>query len=175
MAAEVRKLAERSSNETKEITQRVAAIQQQVEGTVQAMAAAIQAVEASAGLGREAEASLQNIMGVVEVTNVQAAAIFSSVNRMSASVAAVNYATERVVTIAQDTALAAGEMRQEALHVQSSVESIAAVSEETAAGAEEVSASSEEQTASVQEMSAGAQELAGLATGLEELVGRFTL
>ena len=59
--------------------------------------------------------------------------------------------------------------------MQGAVESIAAVSEETAAGAEQVSASSEQQSASAEEMSAGAQELTALATGMQELVGRFTL
>jgi methyl-accepting chemotaxis protein len=66
-------------------------------------------------------------------------------------------------------------MREGALRVQGSVESIAAVSEQTAAGAEEVSASTEEQSASAEQMSAGAQELAALATGLKELVQHFTL
>jgi methyl-accepting chemotaxis protein len=66
-------------------------------------------------------------------------------------------------------------MRQGALRVQGSVESIAAVGEQSAAGAEEVSASTEEQSANAEEMSAGAQELSALATGLKELVERFTL
>ena len=39
----------------------------------------------------------------------------------------------------------------------------------------QVSASTEEQSASVEEMSAGAQELSALATGLQDLVARFTL
>jgi hypothetical protein len=38
-----------------------------------------------------------------------------------------------------------------------------------------VSASTEEQSASAEQMGAGAHELAALATGLTELVGRFTL
>jgi len=175
VAAEVRKLAERSSSETKEITQRVAAIQRQVAEVVQAMAVGSSEVERSAMLGRQAEQALGSILEVVEETNAQAATITSAVSRMTASAEAVNAAADHVARVAADTARAAEEMRLGAQRVQASVENIAAVSEETAAGAEEVSASTEEQTAGVEEMSAGAQELAALATGLKELVQRFTL
>ena len=175
VAAEVRKLAERSSNETKEIGQRIAAIQEQVRDVVEAMAVGSTAVEQSAGLGRQAGEALTSILGVVGETNEQASAITAAVNRMTAGVDAVSAASEQVARIAQDAAQATEQMRESALRVQSSIESIGAVSEETAAGAEQVSASTEEQSASVEEMSAGAQELAALATGLRELVQRFTL
>jgi|GEM_PF-2267413 len=175
VAAEVRKLAERASSETKEITQRIAAIQQQVAEVVQAMAVGSSEVEKSATLGRQARAALESILGVVEETHTQAAAITSAVGKMTAGVAAVRAASEHVASIAAETAQAAGQMRQGALRVQGSVESIAAVGEQSAAGAEEVSASTEEQSASAEQMSAGAQELAALAAGLTELVGRFTL
>jgi methyl-accepting chemotaxis protein len=158
VAAEVRKLAERSSSETKAITQRITAIQQQVAGSVQAMEAAIRAVEHSAALGHEAEESLRNIMGVVEVTNAQASAITTALHSMAASVAAVNDA---------------GAMRAGAERVNNSVESIAAVSQESAAGAEEVSASTAEQSASVEQLSAGVQQLVSVAAGLEDLVEGF--
>ena len=58
VAAEVRKLAERSSNETKEITQRIAAIQQQVAEVVRAMAVGSSEVEKSAALGQQAGEAL---------------------------------------------------------------------------------------------------------------------
>ncbi len=179
VAAEVRKLAERSSNETKEITGRIAAIQQQVADVVLAMAVGSSEVEKSAVLGQQAGEALTSILGVVEETNAQASAITAAVGRMTAGVAAVHTAAvpaaEHVARVAAETARAAGEMRRSAEQVHGSVESIAAVSEQSAAGAEEVSASTEEQTASVEEMSAGAQELAALATGLKELVEHFTL
>ncbi len=175
VAAEVRKLAERSSNETKEITQRIAAIQQQVAEVVRAMAAGSNEVEKSAMLGQQASEALTGILGVVEETNAQASSITGAVGRMTTSLAALSTAAERVATIATETAHAAGEMQHGATEVQTAMESIAAVSEQAAAGAEEVSASTEEQTASVEEMNAGAQELAALATGLQELVAQFTV
>ncbi len=175
VAAEVRKLAERSSNETKEISRRIAAIQQQVQDVVKAMAVGSSEVEKSAQLGQQAGNALQSILGVVEETNAQASAITTSVGKMTASVAAVQAASARVATVAAETATSAGRMRQDAQQVTGSVESIAAVSEQSAAGAEEVSASTEEQSAAVEEMAANAEELAALATGLKDLMGHFTL
>ena len=175
VAAEVRKLAERASSETKEITQRIAAIQQQVGEVVRAMETGSSEVEKSAALGRQAGEALRGILGVVEETNAQALNITSAVGQMTASVEAVSAAAEHVETVATQTAQAVGQMRGGTVKVQGSVESIAAIGEQTAAGAEEVSASTEEQTASVEEMSAGAQELAALANGLKELVQHFTV
>lgn len=175
VAAEVRKLAERASLETKEITQRITGIQQHVAEVMRAMDAGSVEVEKSAALGRQAGNALASILGVVEETNVQALAICGAVSQMSAGVDAVSVAAEHVAAVAGQTAIAAEQMRGGAARVHVAVESIAAVSEESAAGAEEVSASTEEQSAGVQEMSAGAQELAALATSLHELVARFTL
>jgi methyl-accepting chemotaxis protein len=175
VAAEVRKLAERASLETKEITQRITGIQQHVAEVMRAMDAGSVEVEKSAALGRQAGNALASILGVVEETNVQALAICGTVSQMTAGVDAVSMAAEHVAAVAGQTATAAEQMRGGAARVHVAVESIAAVSEESAAGAEEVSASTEEQSAGVQEMSAGAQELAALATSLRELVARFTL
>ena len=175
VAAEVRKLAERSSNETKEISRRISTIQQQVAEVVKAMAVGSSEVEKSAQLGQQAGTALTSILGVVEETNAQASAITTAVGKMTASVAAVQEASARVAAVATETAQASEQMRQSAQQATGSVESIAAVSEESAAGAEEVSASTEEQSAAVEQMSANAEELAALATGLKELMGQFTL
>jgi len=147
VAAEVRKLAERSSTETKEITARIGAIQAQVADVVAAMQAGSAAVEQSATLGQQAGAAIEGILGVVEETMAQARAIGGAVTQMRAGTEAVS----------------------------GTMEGIAAVSEQSAAGAEEVSASTQEQTASVQELSEGARELAAQAATLQEVVARFTL
>jgi len=147
VAAEVRKLAERSSTETKEITARIGAIQAQVADVVVAMQAGSAAVEQSATLGQQAGAAIEGILGVVEETMAQARAIGGAVTQMRAGTEAVS----------------------------GTMEGIAAVSEQSAAGAEEVSASTQEQTASVQELSEGARELAAQAATLQEVVARFTL
>ena len=175
VAAEVRKLAERSSSETKEITQRISAIQQQVADVVKAMQVGSSEVEKSAVLGQQASAALASILGVVEETHVQAAAITEAVSHHDRGVAAVQAPPRMWPRWPRRRRRQPGRCARGALRVQASVESIAAVGEQSAAGAEEVSASTEEQSASAEQMSAGAQELAALATGLKEVVDRFTL
>ncbi len=161
VAAEVRKLAERASGETKEITQRIGEIQAQVAEVVRAMEAGSAEVERSATLGEQARTALHSILGVVEETDAQTREISGALSQMAASVEAVRAATGRVSAVSGQIAEA--------------IEGIAAVSQQSAAGAEEVSASTEEQTASVEEMAAGAQDLARTAATLQALVERFVL
>jgi len=175
VAAEVRKLAERASNETKEITQRIAAIQRQVSEVVAAMEAGNAEVTRSALLGQEAGSALESILAVVEETTSQVRGIGSVIARMKGTVEEVNGAAGNVADVATRTVEAATHLRGGTERIRSAIETISAVSEQSAAGAEEVSASTEEQTASVEEMAAGAQELAALASQLQTMVGRFVI
>ncbi|HEY8286241.1 MAG TPA: methyl-accepting chemotaxis protein [Chloroflexota bacterium] len=175
VAAEVRKLAERSSNETKEIAGRITAIQQQVTEVVSAMHAGREAVEHTVTLGQQAHTALESILSSVAEAHRQAQAITTAIGGMTSSVSAVGTAANQVAAITQQTAEATVRMRAGAEQVEAGIGSIAAVSEETAAGAEEVSASTQEQTASVHEMATGAQQLAEVARKLHEAVGRFIL
>ncbi len=159
VAAEVRKLAERASGETKEITQRIAAIQAQVAAVVGAMEMGSAKVEQSAQLGKQARVALAEILDVVEETNAQAQKIGGAVEGMTQSVGEVSGAAAQVTRVTDEIAEA--------------IESITAVSEQSAAGAEEVSASTEEQSASTEELEAGAQELAAQAAHLQAAVDRF--
>ena len=173
VAAEVRKLAERTSRETKEIGARIAAIQQQTAEVVTAMQAGSTKVEESAVLGERARTALQSILGVVEETTEQAQAIGEAVAQMTTSVGAVGSAAEHLSEIARHTSAATVAMRTDSDQVSGAIDSIAAVSEESAASAEEVSASTQEQTAGTQEVARGAKELAALAQELQSMVGAF--
>jgi methyl-accepting chemotaxis protein len=175
VAAEVRKLAERASNETKEITTRIGAIQQQVAEVVAGMQSGRKEVEHSAVLGAQARDALESILSVVEETRLQAAAIAGAMQQMNGSVAAVGTAAKDVAGLAEQTVRATEAMRSTSTEMNAAIESIATVSEQTAASAQEVSAATQEQSAGVEQMSAGAQELAALAAGLREVVGRFVL
>ena len=175
VAAEVRKLAERTSNETKEIAARIQAIQRQTSEVVTAMQAGSAKVEQSVELGEQARSALHDILSVVEDTTQQAQAISGAVQRMTASVGSVSSTAQHISTITTETVQATQSMRVAAEHMAGVMESIAAASEQSAAGAEEVSASTEEQTAGTQEMAAGAQRLASLATDMRGLVDQFVL
>jgi methyl-accepting chemotaxis protein len=175
VAAEVRKLAERSSNETKEIAERIRSIQQQVTDVVAAMHTASAAVSETAIFGEQTRATLRNIVTVVDGTRDQVQSISSATDDMGRQVGKVNELGRKRNELADGMKQVTEVMRERCEQLRRTVESSAAVSEESAASAEEVSASTQEQTAGVEEMTAGAQELAALAAGLTELVGRFSL
>ena len=176
VAAEVRKLAERTSSETKEIGARIAAIQRQTADVVTAMQAGSAKVEQSAALGERARTALQSILGVVEETTVQAAAIGAC---RRADVAERRRGEQVGGTHGGACHADDGGHRDHACQrselVRGAIDSIAAVSEESAAGAEEVSASTEEQNAGTQEVARGAEDLATLASELQAAVDTFVV
>ena len=139
--AEVRKLAERTSSEMKEIRARIAAIQQQTAEVVTAMQAGGTKVEESAVLGERAWMALQSILGVVEETTEQAQAIGDAVAQMTTSVGAVGSAAEHLSEIARHTSAATVAMRADSDQVSGAIDSIAAVS---AAGTQEVARGAKE-------------------------------
>ncbi len=175
VAAEVRKLAERSSSETKEITGRITAIQAQVREVVAAMQAARAAVEESAALGGQTQGALDSIVTVVGGTQAQVTRISAANENVAHNVKLITGLARSQNQVAEETAQATETMRARSERVERAIESIASASEQSAASAEEVSASTQEQTAGVEEMNAGVQELAALAARLRAAVGAFEL
>jgi methyl-accepting chemotaxis protein len=175
VAAEVRKLAERSSHETKEIAGRVRSIQQQVSDVVVSMQTAGAAVAESASLGEQTRATLEDIVAVVDGTRDHVQQISDGNREMGEHVRAVTAMGSKRNQMDDTTRDATELMRTHCAQLSRGIESAAALSEQSAASAEQVSASTEEETASAEEMSASAQELAALAYELKETVERFKL
>jgi methyl-accepting chemotaxis protein len=175
VAAEVRKLAERSSNETKEIAGRIRSIQERVNGVVAAMQTAGTAVSESAALGEQTQTTLASIVATVEGTSAQIESILADNKDLARHTRVLEKRAAERTGIVTATAQATEMMRTGAAAVVHGIVSTAAASEQSAASAEEVSASAEEQSAGVEQMSAGAQELAALAADLQETVEAFTL
>jgi methyl-accepting chemotaxis protein len=147
VADEVRRLAERSSKATKEISQLITAVQNGTAEAVAAMNEGTQEVEEGSKLALDAGKSLADILTAVEATNNQVQMISSAAQQMTASSTAVVKSTDN----------------------------ISSISEENAAAAEEVSASTEEMSVQVEDMAASAESLTKMAENLKVLVGRFNL
>lgn len=85
VADEVRKLAEKTMDATKEVGQSVQDIQSGVQGSIDEMTTAIEAVAKASELGIEADESLTGIVRIVETSADQAQAIATAAEEQSAT------------------------------------------------------------------------------------------
>ena len=175
VADEVRKLAERSSNATKEISDLVLVIQNSVAEAVDAMNDGALEVETGVERAGQSGVALNSILSAVESVNQQVSSIAEAAQKINDSAADLDNSMGSVSAVVEENTAATEEMSASSSEVTSAMELIASNSEETSASIEEVSASTEEMTAQVQEVTASAQELASLAESLREMVNRFKL
>jgi len=96
VADEVRKLAEKTMDATKEVGSTVQAIQGGVHSSMTEMTQAAEAVEKASSLAAEAETSLKDIVGIVELSSDQAHAIATAAEEQSATSEEINRSVDEV-------------------------------------------------------------------------------
>ena len=175
VADEVRKLAERSSNATKEIGSLIRDIQKTVAEAVVAMEESSHEVEDGVERANQSDEALGDILKAVEVVNSQVDEIATAASRIGVSSNELLVVMESVSRVVAENMGASEQMAGNSNQVTIAVENIASVSEENSASVEEVSASTEEMSAQVEEVSASAQVLSEMAQDLQQLVAQFKL
>jgi methyl-accepting chemotaxis protein len=203
VADEVRKLAERSSAATKEISEMIRMVQSGASETVHAMEKAGSDVSAAVTITDKAGGAFRGIADSAQgsasrMTTVRAAvtamtqasdqlekAVSEAVgiagrNKQAAeAMGALNSqmveGLDSVSAVVEENTAATEEMAAGSTEVAQAIENIASVSEENSAAVEEVSAAAQEMNAQVGEVTASAQMLAEMAQSLEELVAQFRL
>lgn len=145
VAVEIRKLAERSKESSEQINDILNTI-----GLRTREAASV--IERSASAAREGSA----------VTN-QAGESFRSI------VDSIKHVSAQV----QEVSAAAEQMSAGSEEIAASLDQLAYIAQSTASNAQRVAAASEEQLASMQEVASGSVQLRGLASNLNQTVGRF--
>jgi methyl-accepting chemotaxis protein len=175
VADEVRKLAERSGRETKQIAELIAQVQTGTQEAVAAMDSGAATVALGSQKADQAGRALQEILEAVQATVRQVGEIANASQRMAGGARSVTDAMHSISAVVEESTAATEEMSAQAAQVTASIQSIAAVSEQQSAATEQVSASTEEMSAQVDQMSTQAQELAQTAEQLKVLVSRFKL
>jgi methyl-accepting chemotaxis protein len=175
VADEVRKLAEKSAQATKEIGTLVKDIQRTVSDAVTAMSEGSAEVERGVDQANQAGLALSEILSAAKEVNRQVAEIASESGTMGDLSNELVAATDAVSAVVEENTAATEEMAAGSAEVTQAIENIASVSEQNSAAVEEVSASAEEMTAQVEEVSASAQSLAETAVQLQQIVARFKL
>jgi methyl-accepting chemotaxis protein len=161
VADEVRKLAEQSSQSTKQIGDLIASVTQTVHETV----TAIQVAHAEVATGTEksgaAGAALDQILVAARTVLDQNQAVATLSKAISASMNEVSRTSAQNLTSSESMARDADTVLQE-------IDSVAAVSEESAAAVEELSAT-------IAEVGAAANELSFMSKELNEIVSSFKI
>ncbi|MCE1254021.1 MAG: methyl-accepting chemotaxis protein, partial [Anaerolineae bacterium] len=175
VADEVRKLAEKSSNSTREISNLIHNIQQIIEDAVKAMEKSAREVENGVNLALSSRQSLNTVLQLSEESRSGGDEIATLAQKMNDLAVELAQAMQTVSKVVQENNVETRRVEQGAGIVGTSMETIAAVSEENSAAVEEVSASAEELRSEMSEVAASAKKLEGMAADLNQLVLRFKL
>lgn len=173
VAEEVRKLAEVSARETKNIAGLVQAVTDATGQSVKEISDTADEAAKAGRLSKDAGNALEQVVESASHTSGLAAELKQNTGELEASVSLVRQAVEQVVALARANRQAAESMAQRTQEVEKTNESSAAIAEQTAAAAQELSAGAEQVSASVQQMTASVESLSNMAVGLSKLVGRF--
>lgn len=189
VADEVRKLAERSTVATGEVSALIGKVRRGVDEAVRSMQVSSQEVTEGAQNSQEAGKALTDILQSVQSVTAQVENVSAITEQMAASVQEVSATVSTLSRSAEANGDAVHAMAAGTDKVSTAIGSVASISQATAAGAEEMGASAEEvsasaqlvsaalaeQTASIQEVHTAADELKTMSARLQELVHQFKL
>ncbi len=173
VAENVRNLAERSSDSTKEIADLIARVQASTTEAVEVMAAGVKDVEAGRAITAEAGNALESIINSVQESALQMQRIAGDVGTLAEGAGRIVESADLIATHAADSASGAGEMARGTARVTDAIMQVSATSEQTSASAEEVSASTQELSAQSEELAATAAQMKKLAESLQGALVRF--
>ncbi len=175
VAEEVRRLAERASNSTKQISGLIGSIQAETADAVRAMEAGTVEVEGGSRLAGEAGRALAEILQTVERTATDVAGIAKAAAQVQQDAKRVVGAFDSMAAVTEESTAASEEMAAGSSQVTDAVARIADLSQDNAGAAQELSASVEELSAASEEVSVSASSLGTIARDLQSQVARFKL
>jgi len=175
VADEVRKLAERASEATKEIGSLIGGIQTGVEETMSATEKGSREVEHGYDLASKAGQALQDILARSKEMGGQVEQISSAAQQLTAMSNEMVKLGDNISAIVEENTAATEEMAATAKTVSKSMEEIAGVAEENSAATQQVSAAAEEISAQVEEVVAAGGTLIEMSDTFKGLVAKYKL
>ena len=173
VADEVRKLAERSATQTREIAELISGIQDGIGTAVTAMGENTAEVEAGVALANQAGQSLAEILAAVDGAVAQVATVTTICKEVDTSAANVLHAAENVSAATEEANAATEQMAASSSEVTKAIEQVAAITQQSSSATQQVSAAAQEQNASVEEMTASSRSVAEMAEQTRALVAQF--
>uniref|UniRef100_UPI002ADD8C82 methyl-accepting chemotaxis protein n=1 Tax=Tepidiforma sp. TaxID=2682230 RepID=UPI002ADD8C82 len=173
VAENVRSLAERSSQSTREIAELISRVQAGTEEAVRAMAAGVGDVERGRSISAEAGQALESILASVEASAGRMRVIAGEVQDLAQGAHRIVEASEAIARQAARTVESAGSLSDGTGRVSDAILQVSAASEQTSASAEQVSASTQELNAQSADLALAAERMRTLADELAASVARF--
>ncbi|MEA4909969.1 MAG: HAMP domain-containing methyl-accepting chemotaxis protein [Anaerolineaceae bacterium] len=173
VADEVRKLAEKSSQSTRDISVLITSMQKSTQDAVAAMGNSVGEVEQGSGLARQSRQAFESVIRIAEEEKSIGDGIAALAARLKTLADELVAAMDTVSHVVEENVAAVGAMHTGANSVSAAMETISSVSEENTASVEEVNAGAEELNATASEVSKSARTLAEMATGLYTLIAQF--
>ncbi|MDA1035317.1 MAG: methyl-accepting chemotaxis protein [Chloroflexi bacterium] len=175
VADEVRKLAERVTDATKEIATLVDTVQTSVVDSVKATEEGAREVKEGTALAGTAGEALVNILAAVETVTAQVEAISAAAEQVSASSDEMVRTIESVSATAEENSATAEQMSASSTEVSTSVDEVQSITIENAKATKQTTNATESLSAQVEEVVASSQSMSEMATDLQKLVGTFNL
>ena len=173
VAGEVRKLAERSSDATREISSILSAIRRETVTAADAMRDSSESMNEGLGLAERASSALVAVGTSIGSTSRVAETLAERVGVMREASGTLTDNMSSVSSAIGENAAAAGEMRMTTQSVTTTMIPVAATAEEQSAAAQHAAMSTSELAAGVQEIDATARALRDQAERLDSLVKQF--
>ncbi|MFN8507326.1 MAG: globin-coupled sensor protein [Dehalococcoidia bacterium] len=173
VAENVRSLASRTGDATREIEELITAVQRGTMKAVTAMDASVRDVDAGAHLAADAGAALGGIVQSVGDVSAGIDAIGEAAQRMEASAGGLQRIIDDVARVAGDLAGLAEGMAAASERAARAVSVAATSSEQSAAATEEASAGVQEISAQIGELATMAGGLSGLSVEMSAFLARF--
>jgi len=175
VAGEVRKLAEKSSDATREIATIVHNTQKNIAETVVSMKTAIERVTQGSELASSSGQALELLVQSAAEMQTDSKGASQANATMLGMMEALNTAIERVSAVIEQNSASSQEISQYAADTLEIMESVAAFSEENAASSEEIAASTMEVNEKVAQMAESAQKLETIAREMQASTANFKL
>lgn len=174
VAEEVRKLAERSASENKQIGDLVRQVQARTREAVSAVSAGVAKVVTGTEKAAVGGAALREILHSVDQTVRQVGEIAGATDVMAHSAKSVMESIQSISVVVEENSAATEEMAAQAAQITGSIGAIAAASSQHRGEAERVAQISQDVRRQVQEVQEQASELDETARSLRELTSQFT-
>ncbi len=175
VADEVRKLAERVTDATREIASLIDTVQKSVGESIKATEEGIREVAEGTQLAEEAGKALEQISESVQTVAQQIEQISAAAEEVSASSDEMVKTIDGLSGVVEQNSAATEQMSANSTEVTEAMNGISEVIEQNSAAIQEMSASAEEMSAQVEQVVASSQSLGTMAQDLREAVGTFRI